>query len=308
MLSPVILGALLALSGAPQRPAPAQIRIPFWAEARAADAPALTVRDLTVKLGGEPARILSLRRPKDDLVVLLALDVTGDLSTVDLAKKALAAAISQLPSNVYVGVLRAQDGLRAVVDPTADRSAAAAAIENTPVSGKAALLDTVETLTHVADTMMSKSAARVAVFYVTDSSIYNYQDDYTNPVVNSSDSHDISRVFPEGLVKEKISRLDASLAAMQPPLFIVHLNYTSDRLNEAYQNGLTTLASASGGASTFCRSNAEISDAIQKIMGTIVSHYTLTIELPKKPLKDLQIQLESPERLIYRTRFTLKAR
>ena len=308
MFLSVMLAGLLALSSAPQRLAPKQIRIPMRAEARAADADPLAAKDISVTLDGARARILSLRRPKDDLVVLLVLDLTGDLSAVDLAKKALDEALTHLPPNAYVAILRAQDRLKAVVDPTADRAAATSAIDNTPVSGKAALLDTLETAAGVADAMLSKSSARVAVFYVTDSSIYNYQDDYTNPVINSSDAHDMSRVFPEGLVKEKISRMDAGLAFLQPPLFIVHLSYQSDRLNEAYQNGLMTLAGSSGGMSVFCRSNTEIAEAIQKVVGAIVSHYTVTIELPNKPARSLQIQMESPERLTYRTRFTLKTR
>ena len=42
---------------------------------------------------------------------------------------------------------------------------------------------------------MRKSPVRVSVLYITDRNIYNYREDYTNPVINGSDPHDLSRVF-----------------------------------------------------------------------------------------------------------------
>jgi hypothetical protein len=116
----------------------------------------------------------------------------------------------------------------------------------------------------------------------------------------------MSRVFPEGLVKDKISKLATSLSAHSPPLFVVHLSYQSDRLNEAYQSGLMSLAAESGGASAFCRSMAEIPASIEKIMRVIAGSYAAEIELPRKPLKSVQLQLEGEARLNYRARFTFK--
>ena len=43
---------------------------------------------------------------------------------------------------------------------------------------------------------MRKSPVRVSVLYITDGSIYSYREDYTNPVINESDPHDLSRRFP----------------------------------------------------------------------------------------------------------------
>jgi hypothetical protein len=252
------------------------------------------------------ARVVALRGPKDGLVVLLVLDLAGDPPAAETAKKALSASLDEMPANCYFALLRAQDGLRVLVDPTPRRQDIQTALESLPVSGKAGLLDTLETAAQIGEAILDKSAVRVAVFYVTDSSIYNYQDDYTNPVINSSDSRDMSRVFPEGLVKDKISKLAANLSAYSPPLFIVHLSYQSDRLNEAYQSGLMSLAAESGGASAFCRSMAEIPASIDKIMRIIAGSYVAEIELPRKPLKSVQLELEGEARLNYRTRFTFK--
>jgi hypothetical protein len=301
-----LLLCCLALAAAPPRSPRRVLRVPFWTDARAAGAPPLTAKDLTAKLGGDAARVVSLRGPKDGLVVMLVLDLAGDPPAAEAAKKALGASLSEMPANCYFALLRAQDGLRALVDPTPRRETIQTALESLPVSGKAGMLDTLETTAQIGAALMDKSAVRVAVFYITDSSIYNYQEDYTNPVINSSDSRDMSRVFPEGLIKDKISKLATNLSALPPPLFVVHLAYQSDRLNEAYQSGLMSLAAESGGASAFCRSMAEIPESIEKIMRMIAGSYTAEIELPRKPLKSVQLDLEGEARLNYRTRFTFK--
>ncbi len=296
----------LAFAAAPPKPARNVLRVPFWTDARASEAPPLAVNDLKATLGTAPARILSVRSPKDGLVMLLVIDLAGDPTAAEAAKKALETSLTALPKNCYTALLRAQGGLRSLVDPTPNRESVLAALQTMPVSGKAGLLDTLETVAEIGDTLMDKTGVRVAIFYVTDSSIYNYQDDYTNPVINSSDSRDMSRVFPEGLVKDKISKLAAKLSTLSPPLFVVHLAYQSDRLNEAYQSGLMSLAAESGGTSAFCRSLTEIPTSIDKLVRTIAGSYTAEIELPRKPMKSVQLVLEGEARLNYRARFTLK--
>ncbi len=272
-------------------------------------APALGPGDFSAKVEGAAARILSVRGPADDLVLLLVLDMVGDMGLIEPARAALVSVVQRLQPNIYVGLLRAQDGLQVVLDPTLDRAATAAAIQSFPVSGKAGLLDTVEAVSRVADAMLARSAVRVAVLYVTDSDIRNYREDYTNPVINSSDYHDMSRRFPEALVREKISKLDESLASFQAPVFLVHLDYRSDRLNEAYQSGLLQLAATTGGVGLFCRSNTEIQTSIEKIAGMIASHYSVDLELAGRPAKSIQVSLESAGRsLSYRSRFVLKER
>jgi hypothetical protein len=305
----IILCLLLcyfALAAAPPKNTRGVLRVPFWTDARAEGAPALTAKDLTAKLDQAAARVISVRGPNDGLVILLVLDLASDPTAAEAAKKALAASLNDLPANCYVALLRAQDGLRSLADPTPDRAKIQSEIQGLPVSGKAGLLDSLETAARIGDALIDKSGVRVAVLYVTDSSIYNYQEDYTNPVINSSDYRDMSRVFPEGLVKDKISKLAAVLSSLSTPLFFVHLSYQSDRLNEAYQSGLMSLAAESGGASAFCRSMAEIPESIGKIMRTVAASYTAEIELPRKPLKSVQLVLEGEARLNYRTRFSLK--
>lgn len=291
---------LVAERGRVQR---THLKVPVWLTAGPGDAaPALAV-----KLDGGEAEVTRVRGPNDELLLILVLDLAGDVALIDPARTALASAILQLPANAYVGLMRAQDGLRVILDPTADRTPVIDAIQAMPIMGKAGLLETVEPVSLLGDSILAKSSVRVAVLYVTDSDVYNYREDYTNPVINSSDSRDLSRKFPEALVREKISRLENRISLLQTPLFIVHLDYRRDRLNEAYQAGLMQLAEASGGWGVFCRSLPEIPGAIDRAFERILSHSSVEIALPDKPLKSVLVQLESGAGPVtHRTRFLLR--
>ncbi len=295
-------------SATPPKPAGRILRIAAWAAA--CDGPALVAKDLRATLDGAPSRVLDVKGPDDDLLLVAVLDLAGDLSLAEPAKEALATEVGKLPPRAAAAVMRAQDGPKVLADPGADRAPAVAAVRDLPVSGKAGLLDTVETVAKLADAILAKNAVRVAVLYVTDSDVENYREDFTNPVINSSDPHDLSRRFPEALIQDKISKVAAVLAQGQAPLFVVHLRYRSDRLGEAYQNGLKQLADATGGSAIFCRSSEEIADAIHRAVALIASSYSVAVALPEHPPKIVQAQLDAEGRctLTYRTRFVVKER
>jgi hypothetical protein len=281
------------------------IRVPVWT----ADGAPLDPADVVAKVDGAPAKVLHLAGPADDLLLLIVADLAGDLTLVDPARQALVAAIRALPDNAYVGLLRSQDGLRVVVDPGPDREAVADALLGMAVSGRAGLLDTVATATRLGDSILARARVRLAVLYVTDSHVANYREDFTNPVVNSSDSRDLSRRFPEGLIKEKISQIEKNLGRTQTPVSIVHLSYRSDRMNEAYQTGLLSLASTTGGTAQFCRSLAEIPVAIRDTIDSIARHHSVEIQLPAEPSRLTAVELAAEGRTLrYRTRFQLRER
>ena len=223
-----LLIAAALLTGAP-RVQRTTIRIPVWPESGAS----LTAENLTAEAGGQPAKVVSLHGPSDDLMLLLVLDLVADLNEIDLARQALAEAIRSLPRNVYIGVLRAQDGMRVLLDPTDDRDAILEAIQSAPVTGTPGLLETIGTVAEVGDAVLSKSSIRLAAMFITDSNIYAYREDFTNPVINYSDSRDLSRRFSDGLVRQRIAKLDEQLSMSQTPVFVVHLEYDRDALNEA---------------------------------------------------------------------------
>jgi hypothetical protein len=300
------LNVVVRLPAAPPPAAPTQIRIPLWI-----DPPQdrLDPRDVQLTVNGKPAQVARILDPSNDLVVLLVLDLTGDITLIDKAKAALVWQIDALPQNAWVGLLKSDD-FSVLCDPTPDRGTLDDAIRSLPVTGKAGLLDTVTAVSRLGDKILRKSGVRVAILYVTDSDITNYREDFTNPIINSSDPHDLSRKFPEALIQEKISTVENQIASNEPPLFIVHLQYRSTRMNQAYQNGLKTLAESTAGYGYFCRSTAEIDDAIQKAFRYMQSSWLLTIALPKPTPAAVQLRLQLPSRneshLAYRARLLTK--
>ena len=300
---------LVALAAAPPKRvdpgAKIPVRIAAWMEPPDVE---LQPSGFLVKIDGAEARVINCLGPDADLLLIVILDFTGDLTLVDAARKAFADALELLPPKAHVGLMRAQDGLQVLVDPTPDRGRLREAITNLPVSGKAALLETVETGLRVGDAILTKTAPRVALLYLTDSDVHNYREDFTNPVINSSDSRDLSRRFPEQLVREKIFKLQNSAQAAETPLFIAHLDYRSDRLNEAYQSGLMELATTTGGLAVFCRSVPEIPEAVKKLIRTIASHWSLKVEVPGAA-KMIQVEASNSGRLLRsRPRLALHAK
>jgi len=304
----LLLALCCSLPAAPPKSASQILKVPVWADAN--QDPPLSAKDLSATVAGSASRVVDVRGPADNLILIAVLDLAGDLSLAEPAKDALAGEIGKLPPRVAVGVMRAQDGPKVLADPAADRAPAVAAVRNLPVSGKAGLVDTVETVTTLADSILAKSGVRVAVLYVTDSDAENYREDFTNPVINSSDTHDLSRRFPEALIQDKISKVAAVMAERRAPLFVVHLRYRSDRLGESYQNGLKQLAEVTGGSAIFCRSSEEIADAIHRAVTSIASSYSVSVALPERLPKIVQVQLDAGGKcsLTYRTRFVMKER
>jgi hypothetical protein len=300
-MRPLLVAICAAAALAAPKGEPLQVRVPVWADGGALEAVRATV-------AGANSPVVSVRGPEDDLIILLVMDVVGDVAAAEPAKEALIAQIGKLGPKTFVGVLRAQDGLRVLVDPTGDRETVAQALRDLPATGTAGLLENVELMGRIADAMLVKANVRVAEFYVTDSTVHNYREDFTNPVINSSDSGDLSRRFPERLIQEKIAKVEKNVARQQTPLFIVHLDYRNDRMNEAYQIGLKRLAETTGGAATFCRSRGEIGDAIARTVASIASHYSVTLAVPDDAPRtaDLQLSAAGELGLTYRTRLLLK--
>ena len=268
-----LLLALLAatLTLGPLRAQTANISIPAWVEEGSCGA----APKFQATFNGKPAPVISQLGPGSDQIILLVLDFTGEATQVDAAKEALKTEISKLPANTWVGLLRDQDGLHVLADPSPNRQPLLGAIHDLASTGQPGLFETVTPALTMADAILRKSPVRVSVLYITDSNIYNYREDYTNPVINGSDPHDVSRVFPDALIQDKISRLEDEVDSLEAPLFIVHLNYRSDTLNESYENGLVTLADATGGKGMVCRSEGEIPDVIAAALARISSSWRL---------------------------------
>jgi hypothetical protein len=281
------------------------LRVPVWTAD--ADTP-LDSASLTATVEGRPARVGRILSPSDDLLLLVVLDLVGDLSLVDPARDALAAQVKALPSNAWCGLLRAQDGLRVLVDPGPDRTPVIDALPGLQIAGRAGLLETVEPALELASHVLDKSPVRVAVLYLTDSNIYNYREDYTNPVINYSDSRDLSRRFPEALIHDKTAKLSEALAAWPAPLFIVHLAFLRDRLNESYQTGLQQMAETTGGLEWFCRTPAEIPSTVEQAFARIRRMWTVDVESSGPLSRTFTVSLKSGGELQHRTKYAARKR
>lgn len=285
-----------------------RLKVPVIADAPFAGA------DLQATINGAQAKVVAVAGPASDLIVLVVLDLAGDLTLAQSATTALLEQLDQFPRDVHVGLLRAQDSLRVLEDPTTDRARVRKAVEELPLTGRAGLLSSVETVASIASTMMTRSPVRVAILFLTDSEVTNYREDFTNPVINSSDAGDLSRRFPEALIQEKIAKVDANLAATWAPVFVVHTTWRNDRLNTAYLDGLQQLALTTGGSAVICRSLAEVPGAVEQTLQSIRTHSLVTLEAPRTPGKSAEVRLElkdseaRPSKFVYRSRYALKAK
>lgn len=289
---------LLLGAAVPDRPAPVALRLSLWPK----EGEPLVAKDIVVAVNGKPAKVNRLSSPNDPLVLSVVLDLVGDLTLADPAREALIAEIEK--GKASVALLRAQDGLRVLADPGTPRAKLAEAVRAVPISGRAGLLETISQAAVLADAVLRSARVRTAVLYLTDGLITNYRQDYTNPVVNSSDANDMSRRFPEGLVKEKIRQLKDELAETLAPVFVVHLNYQSDRLNEAYQTGLLDLATSTGGEATFCRTPSDIGPAIQLAFTRLAALQIAEVEGRMGKSRQFEFSVEVPGREVqYRSRY-----
>lgn len=290
--------ASLAPATPPKSEAPikAPLKIPVWVETEQGvfweDGKRQSFK---VFLEDKEVVVKSFQHPKSSTVLLVVFDTVADLTRVDEARNALQDAIKGLGEQYWIGLLKAQDGLSVLQEPTANRAVLSEKIQSIPVNGKAGLLDTLEPVSQLATAMLQKAAVRLSVLYITDSGIANYRADYLNPVINSSDSGDLSRRFSDRAIQERLSRLSESLSQFTVPIFVLHLEYRGDSLNLAYQSGLERLAAESGGAAVLCRTTDEIRPALTSLLNRIRAGYLVTVEPPNTKRQALKVRIAAQD-------------
>ena len=110
-----LLAAAAALPAAdkPSSPAAAlRCRVTAWL-----GDPPLDPATVKATVEGRGAKIVGIHDPASPLLLLIVLDLTGDLALISPARDALKSELQALPANVWVALLRAQDGLRVLADP-----------------------------------------------------------------------------------------------------------------------------------------------------------------------------------------------
>lgn len=254
--------------------------------------------------GKAKAPIRGVRDAQSPLLLFVAIDFSADLILTESAKNALVESLQQAAPNVHAALLRIPEQPMVQLDPTTDREKFAEVLRTLPMSGRAGFFEMVDVIASVTNPILARHPVRVAVLYLTDSEIRNYRQDYTNPVINAADSRDLSRRFPDALIREKVNTLTNELLRSSVPIFVVHLNYRNDPLNEAYQTGIKRLAQATGGRSVFCRSIAEIPVAIGDIVNAIQAMGMVEIAVPDGVSGSVTLTLEHAEKPVeFRTLF-----
>jgi len=280
-------------------------RVAAWPEAGAPLDPAT----LAVKVEGKAAKVVRTRADSTPLLLLVVFDLTGDLTLADAARQALLAEFERLPASDWIGLLRVQDGLQVLLDPTPDRAAIATSVTGLAVTGRANLLDSIEPAALLASKLLHKTGVRTAVLCVTDSNIFNYREDYTNPVINYSDSRDLSRRFPEALIREKTAKVAATLAELDAPVFATHLAFLRDRLNEGYQTGLQQIMEATGGQALFARVQTEIAPIVSDAISRLSRMWAIDIEIPPGTPRNFTVEVTAGGTpLNYRSRFAMRSK
>ncbi len=244
-------------------------------------------------LDNEEVEVRSVLTPRDNLILLVLLDLAGHLNRVDVARRALIEAIDDLGPHPYVALLQARDGLQVLADPTRDHEKLEEVISNLQVSRFPSLLESVERASTIADRMLRESEVRVAVLSITDGSIRQYRGDYSNPVINPSDRTDLSRRFRDRVIRERITTIVNSLHQSWAPMFFLHLERRANRLDIAYQDGLRQFAQTTGGEALFCSSVSEIPAFLKQQVERITHSYVLTISNPKDTRGRVPLRVEA---------------
>ena len=268
------------------------ILVPVWLGNGSPAEP--TADSFEAKFASVPTKVMSVRDSASPMLLFVAIDFSEALILTEAAKTALVQAVRNAKPQVYTSLLRIPEQPMVLLDPSTDREAFAETLGVLPMSGRAGFFEMVDVVAGVTDPVMRRNPVRAAVLYLTDSEIHNYRQDYTNPVINTADSRDLSRHFPDALIREKVSTLTNELLRTSVPIFVVHLNYRNDPLNEAYQTGIKRLAQATGGRSVFCRSIAEIPVAIGDMVNAIQAMDIVEVAVPDGVDGAVSLTLEYP--------------
>ena len=273
-----------------------QLKVPVWIETEENQFWLDGKRQsFKVFLDDQEVALKNLQGPTSGTILLVVFDTVVDLTRIELARHAVTEALKNLPENHWISLFTAQDGLNVLLEPTANRTALAEKIAAIQVNGRAGLLDTLEPVARLAVSMQQKANVRVSVLYVTDTGVANYRADMLNPVVNSSDTGDLSRRFADRAVQERMSRMAQDLSAFTIPFFMLHLEYRADTLNLAYQSGLERIANDSGGAAQFCRTNDEIVPSLELLLKRLRSGYVLSFDAPKRKRASAKLRVTATD-------------
>ena len=144
--------------------------------------------------------------PDSPILIVLALDTTGNLTWIDTLRDELAKFVAQLPPNVQLMVVTINDGIRIVQNNTSDPHLLTQAIRNYDITGRPGFLENVESLEEKSDRIFERFPMRVATLYVTDSDIYGYR-----------------RRFSSSDFTTEVERIKTRLQGFYAPIYVLRL-------------------------------------------------------------------------------------
>lgn len=184
-----------------------EVKIPVCAATGSGD-PGLELEagDFEARLDGEPFAVESFLGSESPLVILLALDITGNRLCIDTVRKELTRFVEVLPPYVQVLVMTLNDGVRMIQPNTADRGKLVQAIRNCATTGHPGFLEGVEAVARFADNLLRRNPVRIVTLVVTDSNVRLYRRQYTTADFSTA-----------------AESLRGSLRAFAAPLFILRV-------------------------------------------------------------------------------------
>lgn len=135
--------------------------------------------DFRLTQDGRPVSVTEFLEADSPLLLILALDTTGDRTYIDAVRESLTEFTRTLPANIQIMVLTINDGVKPVQNNTADKELLAAAIADYAITGRPGFLENVATVAANANKIFMRHPLRVATLFITDSDIYNYRRRYS---------------------------------------------------------------------------------------------------------------------------------
>jgi hypothetical protein len=270
-------------------------KIPVWVKQGSQFVPGLGKDSFQLILGKKNLKNFQLQSPNSPTLLFIAFDTVGDVAPLMQVRDTLGRELAQLPSNFRIGLLSAHENFGVIQDPTVDRGLLRQKINEMALVGKAGLLNTIQPLMEFSSQLLRRTNVRVAILLITDSDIGNYRTNYLNPVVNYSDTRDLSRRFPGRALQEKIARITSSLSAYPVPCLIVHIDPGADPMNKIYQDGLRQLSETLGGQLFLSKTASDIPIMLRESLEWIKGFYILSFDGAGEKKGVVKIQIGSAE-------------
>ena len=202
---PAILALALAAGAGAQSPLVIKIPVCLLGEdgKPEADLPGL---DFRVIQGETVLHRTHYWGPESPVLIVLALDTTGNLTWIDTLRNELAAFVAGLPPNVQIMVVTINDGIRVVQNNTRDPKLLTEAVRNYDITGRPGFLENLESLQEKSDRIFERFPMRVATLFVTDSDIYGYR-----------------RRFSSSDFTTEVERIKTRLQGFYAPIYVLRL-------------------------------------------------------------------------------------